>query len=129
VTHHDQIPAAGRALAKFIRRGWHLATEVHTIYGLAAELLGMTIVPITFMVWADSKGLLSPSIIAATALILFGILTSALLFYLGYRDKNSKGKITPQRARRPDLPDLRRHRGQARGAGRRVHEMPTQRSL
>jgi hypothetical protein len=100
VTHHDQIPAAGRVLAKFIRRGWHLVTEVHTVYRLAAELLGVTIVPITFMVWADSKGLLSPSLIAATALILFGILTSALLFYLGYRDKNSKGKITSQRARR-----------------------------
>jgi hypothetical protein len=75
-------------------------TEAHTIYRLAAELLGVTIVPITFMVWADSKGLLSPSLIAATALILFGILTSALLFYLGYRDKNSKGKITSQGARR-----------------------------
>jgi len=100
VTHHDQIPAAGRALAKFITRGWHLVTQVHTIYRLATELLGVTIVPVLFMVWADSKGFLSPPLIAATAVILFGILTSALLFYLGYRDKNSKGKITSQGARR-----------------------------
>ena len=100
VTHHDQISAVGRALAKFIRRGWHVVTEVHTIYRLAAELLGVTIVPITFMVWADPKALVSPPLIAASALVLFGILASALLSYLGYRDKNSKGKIRTRGARR-----------------------------
>jgi hypothetical protein len=82
-----RIQAALRALAKFIKLGWRVVTEVHTITWLIIEIFGVTLPPIAFMIWADFRGLLSPPFIVATVLILFAILTLARLAYLGYRNE------------------------------------------
>jgi hypothetical protein len=77
--------AVMQSLAKFIKRGWRVVTEVHTIAWLTADIFGVIIPPIAFMIWADSYGLRTPFVTVA-ALILFGILSLALLARLGYRE-------------------------------------------
>ena len=54
-----RIQAALRALAKFIKLGWRVVTEVHSITWLIIEIFGVTLPPIAFMIWAYFRGLLS----------------------------------------------------------------------
>jgi hypothetical protein len=74
-----------RMLWKLIKDGWHVVTEVHTVYWILVDILGITVPSTGVVVLVGWLGEHSPTMLVLVLLVAIVAFAVLLLTFLGYR--------------------------------------------
>src|SRR5882762_10733989 len=93
---------------RFVKRGWRIVTEVHTISWVLLEIFGITVPPTGFYLWASEQGIFSGPIVSAIAVVGLCLI---ILTWLAVVGKTSHKEEPPMVNRTFDVVSFRSNDG------------------